>query len=141
MAVARSRLVRWIAGSRAAGRVPTRLLTEDEIAAFRRDGFVTVPAITTAEELDTLLVFEPTEKYGWGGRVAVGHISKLASMKQADLDKVAKRMADAGVAATVLTATDFPDPDGPYEPAKIGSIDGDGAVVVTVTAMKSPIRP
>ena len=54
VAVARSRLVRWIAGSRAAGRVPTRLLTEDEIAAFRRDGFVTVPAITTAEELDTL---------------------------------------------------------------------------------------
>ena len=61
----------------------------------------------SAEELDTLLVCELTEKYGWGGRVAVGHISKLASMKQADLDKVAKRMADAGVAATVLTATDL----------------------------------
>ena len=61
----------------------------------------------SAEELDTLLVCELTEKYGWGGRVAVGHVSKLASMPQADLDKVARRMADAGVAATVLTATDL----------------------------------
>ncbi len=61
----------------------------------------------SAEELDTLLVCELTEKYGWGGRVAVGHVSKLASMPQAEMDKVARRMADAGVAATVLTATDL----------------------------------
>ena len=61
----------------------------------------------SAEELDTLLVCELTEKYGWGGRVAVGHVSKLASMPQAALDQVARRMADAGVAATVLTATDL----------------------------------
>src|SRR5690554_7257375 len=45
----------------------------------------------SAEELDTLLVCELTEKYGWGGRVAIGHVSKLASMRQPDLDKVAKR--------------------------------------------------
>lgn len=61
----------------------------------------------SAEELDTLLVCDLTEKYGWGGRVAVGHVSKLASMPWHDLDKVARRMADAGVAATVLTATDL----------------------------------
>ena len=61
----------------------------------------------SAEELDTLLVCELTEKYGWGGRVAIGHVSKLASMRQPDMDKVAKRMADAGVALTVLTATDL----------------------------------
>ena len=53
----------------------------------------------SAEELDTLLVCELTEKYGWGGRVAIGHVAKLASMRQPDMDKVAKRMADAGVAA------------------------------------------
>ena len=32
----------------------------------------------SAEELDTLLVCDLTEKYGWGGRVAVGHVGKLA---------------------------------------------------------------
>jgi cytosine/creatinine deaminase len=61
----------------------------------------------SAEELDTLLVCDLTEKYKWGGRVAVGHVGKLATMPQPALDKVAKRMADAGVAATVLTATDL----------------------------------
>ena len=55
----------------------------------------------------SLLVCELTERYGWGGRVAVGHVSKLASMPQPDMDKVARRMADAGVALTVLTATDL----------------------------------
>ena len=62
---------------------------------------------TSANELDTLLVCDLTEKYGWGGRVAIGHVTKLASMPQADMDKVARRMADAGVALTVLTATDL----------------------------------
>jgi cytosine deaminase len=61
----------------------------------------------SAEELDTLLVCDLTEKHGWGGRVAVGHVGKLATMRQVDLDTVAKRMADTGVAATVLTATDL----------------------------------
>jgi cytosine/creatinine deaminase len=61
----------------------------------------------SAEELDTLLVCDLAEKYGWGGRVAIGHVSKLASMRQPDMDKVAKRLADAGVALTVLTATDL----------------------------------
>ncbi len=62
---------------------------------------------TSAEELDTLLVCDLTEQYGWGGRVAVGHVTKLAAMPWGALDKVAKRMADTGVAATILTATDL----------------------------------
>ncbi|MGZ3340046.1 MAG: amidohydrolase family protein [Reyranella sp.] len=61
----------------------------------------------SAEELDCLLVCDLAEKYGWGGRVAIGHVSKLASMRQPDMDKVARRLADAGVALTVLTATDL----------------------------------
>jgi cytosine/creatinine deaminase len=61
----------------------------------------------SAEELDTMLVCDLTEKYGWGGRVAIGHVSKLASMRQPDMDKVARRLADSGVALTVLTATDL----------------------------------
>ncbi|HSS85677.1 MAG TPA: amidohydrolase family protein, partial [Reyranella sp.] len=61
----------------------------------------------SAEELDTLLVCDLTEKFGWGGRVAIGHVSKLASMSAPDMDKVARRLADSGVALTVLTATDL----------------------------------
>lgn len=61
----------------------------------------------SAEELDTLLVCDLTEKYGWGGRVAIGHVTKLSTMPYAGFDQVAKRMADAGVALTVLPATDL----------------------------------
>ena len=60
-----------------------------------------------ADDLDTLLVCDLTERYGWGGRVAVGHVTKLAAAPWARLDAVAKRMAGAGVALSVLTATDL----------------------------------
>ncbi len=60
-----------------------------------------------AEDLDTLLVCELTERYGYGGRVAVGHVTKLAAAAPGQVDAVAKRMAGAGVALTVLTATDL----------------------------------
>ncbi|MBU8536408.1 amidohydrolase family protein [Falsiroseomonas tokyonensis] len=62
---------------------------------------------TSGAELDTLLVCDLTEKYGWGGRVAIGHVTKLSTMPPAEVDKVAKRLADAGVALTVLPATDL----------------------------------
>lgn len=61
----------------------------------------------SADDLDTLLVCELTEQYGWGGRVAVGHVTKLAAADPSRLAHAAKRMADAGVALTVLTATDL----------------------------------
>lgn len=62
---------------------------------------------SSAEELDTLLVCDLTERHGWGGRVAIGHVTKLSTMPYAAFDRVAKRMADAGVALTVLPATDL----------------------------------
>lgn len=61
----------------------------------------------SANELDTLLVCELTEKHGWGGRVAIGHVTKLSVMPLPEFDEVAKRMADCGVALTVLPATDL----------------------------------
>jgi len=61
----------------------------------------------SASELDTLLVCELAEKYGWGGRVAIGHVTKLSVMPLPEFDRVAKRLADAGVALTVLPATDL----------------------------------
>lgn len=61
----------------------------------------------SAEELDTLLVCELTERYGWGGRVAIGHVTKLSTMPLDGFDAVARRLADVGVALTVLPATDL----------------------------------
>jgi cytosine deaminase len=46
-------------------------------------------------------------KTGWGGRVAIGHVTKLSAMPKADFEAAAKRLADAGVAVTVLPATDL----------------------------------
>lgn len=62
---------------------------------------------SSAAELDTLLVCELTEKYRWGGRVAIGHVTKLTVMPPAEFDRVAQRLAGAGVALTVLPATDL----------------------------------
>jgi cytosine/creatinine deaminase len=61
----------------------------------------------TTDRLDTLLVCELTEKYGWEGRVAIGHVTKLASMPLPDMEAVAHRMAQAGVSLTVLPSTDL----------------------------------
>jgi cytosine deaminase len=44
---------------------------------------------------------------GWGGRVAIGHVTKLSAMPNADFEAAATRLADAGVAVTVLPATDL----------------------------------
>ncbi len=52
-------------------------------------------------------VCRKTEELGWGGRVAVGHVTKLSALEPARLAAMAKRLADAGVAVTVLPATDL----------------------------------
>jgi cytosine/creatinine deaminase len=59
------------------------------------------------EEMDIHLVCELTEQYRLGGRVAVGHMCKLSTMPIADLRVLAQRIADAGVAVTVLPATEL----------------------------------
>jgi cytosine deaminase len=61
----------------------------------------------TPEDLDALLVCELTEHYKLGGRVTVGHMTKLSVMPPAQLAETARRLADAGVAVTVLPATDL----------------------------------
>jgi cytosine deaminase len=59
------------------------------------------------DDLDLLYVCEQTEKFGYGGRVAIGHVTKLSTARPALLESCAKRMADAGVALTVLPSTDL----------------------------------
>ncbi|MBN8874913.1 MAG: amidohydrolase family protein [Rhodospirillales bacterium] len=58
-------------------------------------------------DMDIDLVCELTAQYGLGGRVAVGHGCKYASMPRPDLLRLAGRLADVGVAVTVLPATDL----------------------------------
>jgi cytosine/creatinine deaminase len=60
-----------------------------------------------ARDLDVPLVCELAAQYRRGGRVTVGHMAKLSTMPPADLTLVARRMADAGVAVTVLPLTDL----------------------------------
>ena len=59
------------------------------------------------DEMDIHLVCELTEKYRLGGRVAIGHGCKYSTMKLDAFHKLAGRIADAGVAVTVLPATDL----------------------------------
>jgi cytosine/creatinine deaminase len=52
-------------------------------------------------------VIAETIRRSYGGRVSVGHVTKLSALTPADLDATAGRMAEAGVALTVLPATDL----------------------------------
>jgi cytosine deaminase len=53
------------------------------------------------------LVRELTEKYKRGGRVVVGHMAKLSLLPPEQAKALARRLADAGIAVTVLPATDL----------------------------------
>ncbi len=59
------------------------------------------------QALDLDYVCELTEKFDYGARVAVGHVTKLSAVPPARLRDVARKMADAGVALTVLPSTDL----------------------------------
>ena len=61
----------------------------------------------TPDDLDVLLVCELTERFGLGGRVTAGHMTKLSVMPPNDMAAVARRLANAGVNVTVLPATDL----------------------------------
>jgi len=61
----------------------------------------------TPEAMDIHLVCELTEQYRRGGRVVVGHMAKLSTMPPGQLAVLARRLADIGIAVTVLPATDL----------------------------------
>jgi cytosine deaminase len=61
----------------------------------------------TPDYMDILYVCEQAEKHNYGGRVAVGHVTKLSLVPPAKLEEIALRLADAGVAVTVLPSTDL----------------------------------
>ena len=61
----------------------------------------------TPDDLDIHLVCELTEQYRLGGRVAVGHATKLSTLAPARQKEIARRLGDVGVAVTILPATDL----------------------------------
>ncbi len=62
---------------------------------------------STPDEMQTDYVCAKTAEYGWGGRVAIGHVTRLSTVETPRFDAIARRLADAGVAVTVLPGTDL----------------------------------
>ena len=62
---------------------------------------------STPEAMHIHHVCELTEQYRRGGRVAVGHMAKLSMIPPNELSVLARRLADIGIAVTVLPATDL----------------------------------
>ena len=52
-------------------------------------------------------VCRKTDEYRWGGRVAIGHVTQLSLLDRPRHDALAARLAGAGVAVTILPATDL----------------------------------
>jgi cytosine/creatinine deaminase len=61
----------------------------------------------TPEAMHIHYVCELTEQYRRGGRVVVGDMAKLSTMPLDQLAVLARRLADIGIAVTVLPATDL----------------------------------
>jgi cytosine deaminase len=59
---------------------------------------------------DQMLIYQVldlTERYRRGGRVVAGHMAKLSLLPPAETAALARRLAGAGIAVTVLPATDL----------------------------------
>jgi cytosine/creatinine deaminase len=61
----------------------------------------------TADNMQIDYVCRRTEEFQYGGRVAVGHVTRAISLSPSAFDTLAKQLAGAGVALTVLPATDL----------------------------------
>ena len=60
-----------------------------------------------AEGMTLDYVCRRTEEFQYGGRVAIGHVTRATSLPLPAFEAMAKRLADAGVALTVLPSTDL----------------------------------
>jgi cytosine/creatinine deaminase len=83
----------------------------DRIFAIARDHDAEIDMhLDLADSTDGMqieYVCRKTEEYGWGGRVAVGHVTQLSLVDKPRFDAIAAQLARAGVAVTVLPSTDL----------------------------------
>jgi len=61
----------------------------------------------TADAMDVEHVCRRTDEHKYGGRVAIGHVTKAVRLGMPEFERMARRLTDAGVALTVLPATDL----------------------------------
>ena len=61
----------------------------------------------TPEGMTIEHVCNRTEEFGYGGRVTVGHMTQLSTLEVPELERITRRLADVGVAVTVLPSTDL----------------------------------
>jgi cytosine deaminase len=61
----------------------------------------------TTHDMMAWQICDLTERMGWGGRVAIGHGNKYSVLTDEEVAKVGKRLGEAGVAVSVLPATDL----------------------------------
>ena len=61
----------------------------------------------TTHDMNIWQVCDLTDRIGWGGRVAIGHGNRYSCLPQPELEALGKRLADSGVAVSVLPATDL----------------------------------
>jgi len=59
------------------------------------------------EHMDVEYVCDLTARHRYGGRVAIGHVTKMSLLPPERFEAIAARLADSGVAVTVLPATDL----------------------------------
>jgi cytosine deaminase len=59
------------------------------------------------EHMDVEYVCELTARHRYGGRVTIGHVTKMSLLPPERFASVAARLADSGVAVTVLPSTDL----------------------------------
>jgi cytosine deaminase len=58
-------------------------------------------------DMDLLHVCKRADEFKYGGRVAIGHVTKLSALPSEKFSATAKRLQSAGVALTVLPSTDI----------------------------------
>jgi len=61
----------------------------------------------TTDGMQIEYVCRKTEEFGWGGRVAVGHVTQMSLLPPDRFGAIAARLASAGVAVTILPSTDL----------------------------------
>jgi cytosine deaminase len=61
----------------------------------------------TTQNMQIEYVCRKTEEFGRGGRVAVGHVTQMSLLPPERFGEIARRLANAGVAVTILPSTDL----------------------------------
>jgi cytosine deaminase len=83
----------------------------DRIFAIARDFDVDIDMhldlAETTEGMQIEYVCRKTEEFGWGGRVAVGHVTQMSLLSPRRFGEIATRLASAGVSVTILPSTDL----------------------------------